>query len=427
MRKKYWIITVVLSVLLAMFITFEITYITMSELSRKKEASLASQYDSKCNELESSYEQYYTDLIEDRYDSPFMQKLAIIDYYYSLFYAGEIDEVELEECLANAYIDAVGDKFGAYYTADDFTSFMQESNGSLYGIGISAIYNKEHTAIEILTVFEGSPADKAGLNAGDVIVAVDGKRVSVENYYESVNSIKGEKGTSVNLTILRGEAEKDYSVIRDEIKIIAVTSHKYALDNTIGIIRISEFNENVPLDLKNELSKFIDEGINKIVFDLRNNPGGRLDAVVTALDYLLPEGDIVYVTDADGNVQRTYKSDTQCVKNVEFVVLVNENTASAGELFSAALRDYEMAKLVGVQTYGKGSMQTIYRLPDGSGISLTTNKYNPPSNVNYDKIGLVPDEVVELDEKLKDKNFYKIMDEEDNQLLIACRILGYNN
>ena len=388
-------------------------------------ANFSKQKDAEMNMLEESYKSYYEELIDDRYSSPFMEKLAYIDYYYSLYYAGEIDEEQLELYLANAYIEAAGDKFGAYYTADDFASFMQESNGSLYGIGVTAIYNKEHVGIEILTVIEDGPADKEGLLPGDVIIAVNGVRVTLEGYYESIDAIKGEKGTSVQITVLRDGNEINYTIIRDTIKIVAVTSHKYALDSSIGIIRISQFNETVPEDLKKELGSLMSEGIKKVVFDLRNNPGGRLDAVVSALDYLLPEGNIVYVTDANGTVTRTHKSDSICVTGVEFVVLVNEYTASAGELFSAALRDYGMAKLVGTQTYGKGSMQTIYRLPDGSGLSLTTNKYNPPSNINYDKVGLTPDTAVELDEELKNKNFYKITDEEDNQLRAACGILGY--
>ncbi|MBO5212051.1 MAG: PDZ domain-containing protein [Clostridia bacterium] len=434
MRKKSWIITTVISVLLAIFITFEVTYVIMAESRRQKEAELAKKYDEQYEQLENEFlsqydklDDYYATIAGDRYDSALMQKLAIIDYYYTLFYAGEINEDQLEAYIANAYIEGIGDKYGVYYTADEFKSIMQEtSSGTMYGIGVSVVYSSEYSAIEVLTVYEGSPAEKAGIMPGDIIIAVEGERVSKENYTESINKVKGEKGTNVNITVIRGGEELDFSITRDEVKIVAVTSHKYALDSSIGIIRIIEFAQTVPEDVKNAVEDFKSQGIKKIVFDIRNNPGGYLDSVVETLDYLLPEGPIVYITDANGKIVGMEASDASCVEGLEIAVLMNENSASAAELFAAALRDYEYATLVGTKTYGKGSMQTVYRLPDGSGLSLTTNKYNPPSNVNYDGVGLEPDIVIELDESLKDKNFYKITDEEDNQLLEACRAIGYN-
>ncbi|MBQ8162945.1 MAG: S41 family peptidase [Clostridia bacterium] len=435
MRKKSWIITTVISVLLAMFITFEVTYVIMAESRRQNEAELAEKYNDQYELLEEEFlsrydalDDYYATIVDNRYDSALMQKLAIIDYYYTLFYAGEIDDEQLETYISNAYIEGIGDTYGVYYTADEFKAIIQEtSSGTMYGIGVSVVYNSEHSGVEIITVYEGSPAEKVGVMPGDIIIKVNGVRVSKENYTESINNIKGEKGTQANITVLRDGQEIDFSITRDEVKIVAVSSHKYALDNSIGIIRITEFTTSVPSDVKSAIEAFKSEGITKVVFDLRNNPGGYLDSVVETLDYLLPQGVITYITDADGKIVKTHYSDAYCVEDVEFAVLVNDSSASAAELFTAALRDYELATIVGTTTYGKGSMQTIYRLPDGSGLSLTTNKYNPPSNVNYDGVGITPDITVELDESLNDKNFYKITDEEDNQLLEACRALGYNN
>ena len=156
--------------------------------------------------------------------------------------------------------------------------------------------------------------------------------------------------------------------------------------------------------------------------------GGTLDSVIEVLDYLLPGGDLCYVVGPDGKTQHTYKSDASCVdSSIKMAVLINGNTASAAELFTAALRDYNRASIVGVTSYGKGSMQTTYQLPNGTGLKLSTNTYNPPCNVNYNGVGITPHKEVELDEALKGKSLYKITDEEDNQLLEACRILGYNN
>lgn len=435
MQKKISIFWTVIICLFAILVTFMVTFLFMNSLKRQAEADLAESYKESLDELEDEYlaqfasiNEMYASLPDEIKSTELFMRLAYLDTYYRALYVGKIDEEKLTYYLASGYIQGVGDKYGEYYTADDLQSFMDQAYGKMYGIGVTAVYSPEYDAIEILSVTEGSPADKAGMLVGDIITHVEGERVSRDNYYASINKIKGDKGTQINLTIWRNGTELSISAIRDEIKITSVSYHKYALDSKIGIVRISEFNDGTTGQLKSALEALKTDGVSSIVFDMRNNPGGTLDSVIDILDYLLPEGDLCYVYGADGTRVATYKSDAnQFDSTMKMAVLINENTASAAELFTAALRDYNRATVVGVTSFGKGSMQTTYQLPNGEGIKLSTNTYNPPCDVNYNGIGITPSIVVELDEALKNKSFYKITDEEDNQLLEACRCLGYNN
>jgi carboxyl-terminal processing protease len=435
MQKKISIFWTVIICLFAILVTFMVTFLFMNSLKRQAEADLAESYKESLDELEDEYlaqfasiNEMYASLPDEIKSTELFMRLAYLDTYYRALYVGKIDEEKLTYYLASGYIQGVGDKYGEYYTADDLQSFMDQAYGKMYGIGVTAVYSPEYDAIEILSVTEGSPADKAGMLVGDIITHVEGERVSRDNYYASINKIKGDKGTQINLTIWRNGTELPISAIRDEIKITSVSYHKYALDSKIGIVRISEFNDGTTGQLKSALEALKADGVSSIVFDMRNNPGGTLDSVIDILDYLLPEGDLCYVYGADGTRVATYKSDAnQFDSTMKMAVLINENTASAAELFTAALRDYNRATVVGVTSFGKGSMQTTYQLPNGEGIKLSTNTYNPPCDVNYNGIGITPSIVVELDEALKNKSFYKITDEEDNQLLEACRCLGYNN
>lgn len=429
MQKRKSILITTFICLVCVLVTFGVTYIVMSEIRREAESALAQQYNESLDELEDTYEDvvsaYYA-LPENLRDSELFEKLAYVDMYYRELYYGEIDDEKLLYYLTSGYIEGAGDKYGAYYTADDYQAIIKDSQGKLFGIGVTVTYSKEHDAIEILSVNQGAPADKAGILVGDIITHVEGERVSLTNYNASIDKVRGEKGTSVNLTILRGSTEIAVTATRDEIEIVSISYHKYALDDKIGVIKISEFNDSTPAQFKSAIEALTNDGVTSLVFDVRNNPGGTVVSVIEMLDYLLPKGDLCYVLDADGNKVQTYTSDESFLsKDIKISVLINGSSASAAELFTAALRDYERATIVGVNSYGKGSMQTLYPLPDGGGIKLSTNIYNPPCDVNYNGVGIAPDIEVELDEALKDKNFYKITDEEDNQLRKACEAVGY--
>ena len=420
------ILVFVVSILLAILITFEVTFLILSGISNRKMDDLAKEY----NEiLEDKYGdmgvfksiiELYNSLPEDNRSAELYYKLAMIDYYYRNAYANEIDEDQLLYYVMNGYVVGAGDKYGEYYTADDFESITQESEGETVGIGVYVNYSQEYNAIKILSVMQDSPAHQAGIKAGDVVIKIEGESVSDLGYYVALDRVKGESGTSVTLTLIRDGKEITVSAVRKKVETETVFYHQYELDKTVGVIRILEFNNAVPEQFKKAVEDLKSKGVTSLVFDVRSNPGGTLTSVIEVLDYLLPEGDLAYVTDASGKILRTHKSDANYLKGIDsMAVLVNDNTASAAELFACALRDYDKAILVGTKTYGKGSMQTIYMLPDGTGLRLTTNKYNPPKSGNYDGIGLEPDITVELSDALSGKSSFEYTDSEDNQLMEA--------
>lgn len=430
MQKKISIFWTVIICLIAIVLTFEITFVIMSVNAKKAQYELAKSYKESIEQLTSSYEsinEMYNALPDEMKSHDLFKKLSYIDTYYRALYVGEIDEERLSYYLMSGYIQGIGDRYGEYYTANDIDSVFQEADGKLYGIGINVTYNEEHGAIEIISTVKDSPADKVGMQASDIIVAVGSLRVSEQTYYQAIDMIKGEKGTSVKLTVLRDGAELTFEPVRDEIKIVTVTGRKYSLDSKIGIVRITEFNNTTSQQLKETVTSLVNDGCTSIVFDVRHNPGGTLDGVIGSLDFLLPEGDLCYVRNAFGETIKTLKSDAECLDpNIKISVLINENTASAAELFAASLRDYKRATLVGKNTFGKGTMQSTYLLPNGEGLKLSTNTYNPPCDVNYDGTGVAPDVEIELNEDAKNKNFFKLTDAEDNQLLEACRKVGFD-
>lgn len=433
MQKKISVFWTVIIALVVMLITFNVTFLVMTEIRRDTEADLAQKYKDSLDAMEREYlakyasiNEMYSSLTPEQRNTGLFQRLSYIDIYYRTLYAGQIDEERLNYYLMRGYTAGTGDKYGEFYTADDLKSVFQQASGKLYGIGVTVTFNDEHSGIEILSVSPNGPADKAGMLIGDIVVAVEGQRVTLENYYEMLDKVKGNKGTSVSLTYLRAGQEHTISAIRDEITITTVSYSKYVSDSTIGFVRVSEFNGETPKQFRGAVEALIADGAKSLVFDMRNNPGGTLESVIEVLDYLLPEGDLCYIIGPDGTTEKICRSGASALDtSIEIAVLINENTASAAELFTSALRDYKRAKIVGTKSYGKGSMQTTYMLPDGAGLKLTTNTYNPPCNESYDGIGITPDRSVPLDEALKSKSFYKITQQEDNQLLEACYLLGY--
>ena len=296
---------------------------------------------------------------------------------------------------------------------------MADNAGEMQGIGVYVIY--QNNVIEIISVMPDSPALEAGLQPGDLVVAVEGVSVEELGYTTAVNKMKGEAGTVANFTILRDGVTRDYSIKRGYVNEQTVMSHVYSEDSTVGIVKIVSFDKKTPEQFKAACEELLSGGCTRLVFDVRYNPGGDLDAITAVLDYLLPEGPIVRIVDAEGK-EEVISSDAEEL-DVPMAVLVNGSTASAAELFSCALQDYGKADIVGTQTYGKGTMQTIIRLPDNTGLGISYRMYDPPYSDNYEGKGVTPDYEVELDESLADKNIYKITDAEDNQLKRAVEVL----
>lgn len=374
--------------------------------------------------------------------SKVVEKLEIVDEYFRNFYIGELNEEDLIDGIIAGYVAGTGDEYGAYYNAEDFSVFMSDLNAELVGVGINVIYNTEYGLIEILSVQPESPALEAGVQPGDLIYTVgeDKQLVAELGYYPTINALRGEVGTIAVFSVLRGNnytEEVEFRIPRAKIKEITVMSHVYELDDSVAVIKITGFDAGTPKQFKEALNELTDAGCDKLVVDLRYNPGGELESICEILDYILPDGGpIIHIVDGDGNeVEAKYSKDGHELK-LPMAVLVNGSTASAAELFTSAVKDYQKATIVGTTTYGKGCMQTtipLYSnwvkgtLYDGSAVSITYRMYDPPFSDNYHGIGIEPHVVVELDEALEGKNIYKITDEEDNQLRAAVATFYENN
>ncbi len=350
-------------------------------------------------------------------------KLALL---INLIENKSIKEYESEAVWNNIYrslIVSIGDTYGQYFTAEEYNSLLDSGDGNFVGIGVHASRDSDTNGIYLFGIIPDSPAEKAGLKKGDIIIKSEGIEASEKNYYSMLDSIRGEAGTSVELTVKRGGETIEFSVERAKVLSENVIYEK--LDNNIAYIKILSFaDERVSEEFIKIISKAQNEGCDKFIFDVRNNSGGYLTEICDVLDILLPEGPIINMVDNLGNVTKR-NSDANCI-NGEMVVLCNQQTASAAELFTAALRDYEKAEIVGKKTFGKGTMQSTIPLTDGTAFKISTAYYNPPNNESYDGVGIIPDYEVDLSEKWAN-NFYQMPNDQDDQLKKAIELLVSTN
>ncbi len=405
-RRKVPLYLTILLILLAVLLTFELTYVLVGNLYREK----------------------YNDLlISEEFDSELLAKLYSIMSIYDEYFIGEIDEDASIEAVLDAYVSA-NDKYGSYMTAEEYADMIADYNAELDGIGVHVVYNADYEAIEIVNVMPDSPALEAGLMSGDIIYAVEGELVSELGYYPAIYAVKGEQGTYVNLTILRDGELFDVSVMRDEITEQTVIYYVIEDEPSVGYIWILSFDNGTYSQFVEAVEYLEGEGCESLVLDVRNNPGGLLTSVQAVLDYILPDGGpIVRLVDKDGEEEVRYASDGHSL-DMELVVICNGSTASAGELFTSALQDYAStgeisATVIGVQTYGKGTVQQIMALSDGSALSISYKMYSPPYSDNYEGVGITPDVVVEPNEVLSSTNLFKVEYEDDNQLQYAVELL----
>lgn len=318
-------------------------------------------------------------------------KLTEIDQKVRQNYNGEIDEQELNDAIAEGYISGLGDPYAQYFTAEEYQEYLDSSAGVKVGVGITVGMDENDRAI-VRNVYSGSPAEAVGIKENDELVEVDGKAVSEVGIQAAAELLKGEIGQKVTLTVRRDEQELAFNMELKHFETISVTGE---IINNIGIIRITEFNNNTYEQFTTLLEDYQNQNVAGLVFDVRNNSGGTLEAVSRVLDVLLPTGTIVTAEYKDGSTEVLYTSDANDVK-LPMAVVANGGTASAAELFTAALRDYQKASFIGTQTYGKGIMQNTQKLTDGSAIRITVAKYNPPKSENFDGVGLTPDKEVTL-------------------------------
>ena len=393
-------------------------------------------------------------------DSEFPE-LDLIHALFEQLSVYDLDREVLMTAVLKAYAEATGDIYAAYYTPEELEAVTSDNQGEMQGIGVSVVNDVldiegfEYSVLTIISVFQGSPALQAGLRMGDHVYAVVDEKGETHTVHElgydnAISCIRGVSGTKASFIVLRPTSGGTYEQLtfeieRKQITTESVTGRVYEADPTIGIIKIAQFDLTTPTQFSATMDSLIEKGCRKFIFDVRYNPGGDLASIEAVLSTFLEKGDVMISTvykdgttesDKVAVVNRTgsyagcsvTKDDIGKYRGYEFAVLTNEYTASAAELFTSNLRDYELATLVGVTTYGKGCMQSMYDLSywgvEGA-LKLTTAWYLPPSGENYHDIGIVPDIEVVLDEVLIEEygNVYLIPDDKDPQLMAAVNAL----
>lgn len=349
-----------------------------------------------------------SDAIEEKLDTID----GLIDRFY--LYEDELDDEKLADGIYNGYMSALEDPYTVYYNEEETKQLNEYMSGTYYGIGAVLSQNMQTGVVTVSECLENSGAEESGLKPYDVIVEVDGTDISGMLLENIVTLIKGDDGTIVKLTVYR-EGEEDYLYFDIERREIESPTVDYeVLDNNIGYIDIAEFEEMTLKKFEEAYADLMSQNVKGLIIDLRDNPGGLLSVVCDMCEHFVPkDGLIVYTEDKYGNKEELF-ADTHDFCTVPLVVLVNENSASASEIFSGAVKSYGSGKIVGTTTYGKGVVQKVVSLSDGTSIKLTISKYYTPNGEDIHGVGITPDIEVELDEELKVLN--KIPHDKDTQL-----------
>lgn len=323
----------------------------------------------------------------------------------------EDDEQAKQDGIIKGYLEGLDDPYSVYYTQEEYASFMEDTEGEYVGVGVQVSQNADTKVITVVKVFDG-PAKDAGIQENDIITEVNGEDISTQDIDTVVDKIRGEEGTEVTISVYRASDAKDYEYTMPRQKVENPTVEYEMLDNNIGYVQVSSFYEVTAEQYIAAVEDLESQGMEGLIVDLRDNGGGLLDIAVEMLDYMLPAGKIVYTEDKDGNVTSEYNSDNEHQFTQPLAVLVNGYSASASEIFAGAIKDYEIGTLVGENTYGKGIVQRMFPLEDGSAIKLTIAKYFTPKGNDIHQVGIKPDVEVELDVDA----YRESKGEKDNQL-----------
>lgn len=398
-ERKYKIYKWIMIIALTIFITFMITSISLYTyfLNNPINANVSATSTSK--KIAGNLEKYR----------------EIIDKYY----LGEVDENKLEEGAIKGYIEGLGDPYTEYISKEDMEDYLNDTMGNFVGIGIYMVKNTTYDKIQVLSTIKDGPAEKAGIQAGDLIVSVDGITYTASDMTTAANNIKGEAGTKVNVEIQRENQIIKYELTREKVKVNPVEGK--VLENNIGYIQFSSFDETTAEDFKNKFEELNKKGIKSLIIDLRNNGGGIVDQALEIADYITDKDSVLLYEVDKTNKETVKKAQNDPIINMPIVILTNENTASASEILAGALKDLGKAKTVGTTTYGKGVIQQILRLSDGSGLKITIEEYQTPNRNKINKVGIEPDEKVELPDTVT--NIFNVKENEDIQLQKAIEML----
>lgn len=345
-------------------------------------------------------------------DSSHVQKIEYLEKMIDQEYLGEVDNAEMAEGIYAGLVYGLGDVYSRYYTADEYAQETASTDGAYAGIGVSIQKNK-NGGVQIAECYEGGPGAEAGLQTGDVITAINDTDVTDMELSDVVSLIRENKDNTIVLTVFRENEEKSREISVDVTDVELPSVFGEMLDKKTGYIQITQFTGVTPQQYKDMFAELKDKGMERLVIDLRDNPGGLLTSVCDILREILPEGLIVYTEDKYGNREEE-TCDGKHQLDMPLAVLVNENSASASEIFAGAVQDHEVGTIVGTTTYGKGVVQELRQLSDGSAVKLTVSNYYTPNGNSINKVGIKPDVEVKLASELLNKD--EITHEEDNQL-----------
>lgn len=347
-------------------------------------------------------------------------KLQQVQSLLERYFIGDIDEKKLEDAAASAMVDALGDQWSYYMTAEQFLSYKEYMTNSYVGIGITVQNREDRQGIDVVAVTDGGPAQEAGVLPGDIMVSVDGNSILGMDANDLTGVIRGEEGTAVKLTVKRGQEQLEYTIIRKKFQTPVATYQM--LEDKIGLITIENFDERCAEETIAAIEALVGQGAEALVFDVRNNPGGYKTEMLKILDYLLPEGPLFRSVDYQGREQVDY-SDASYL-DIPMAVVVNLRSYSAAEFFAAALDEYDAAVIVGEKTYGKGHFQNTFQLSDGSAVNLSVGKYTTPNGKSLVGVGLMPEVEVVVDNATAEKIAAGILDPaEDPQVIAAINAL----
>lgn len=409
--KKQNIYKIIMLVILAVTITFMLTTMVMY------------------NKFSKAYENNYSGIngsssSDNKGDLTEISLIKTLESFKTMLnqkYIGEIDEEKMLESAIKGYVEGLGDPYTEYLTKEEMSDFMEETNAEYVGIGVYLTENKTDNTILVVGVMKNSPALEAGMQEGDVITKVNDVAYTGENIDEAIKIMKGQEGTNVKVTILRDGKEIELDVQRKKINVEHVSSQM--LENNIAYVQIDSFDSGVAESFKNQITELRNGGATKIIIDVRSNGGGIVTEATEIAELFLEKGETILITKGKKDKEELTTSEKDpIIKDIPVVVLVNEGTASASEILAGALKDkYENTTIVGKTTYGKGVIQTLYNLSDGSGLKITTEEYYTPNHKKINKEGIKPDVEVDL---TKDANgYYETGIDKDAQLLKAIEIL----
>lgn len=361
-----------------------------------------------------------SDVSEMLEDKDVQAKVNEINTYIENYYYFDIDPEVQEESFYDGIMNGLDDPYSVYYTKEEYQDLLEDNSGEYFGVG--AVVTQDATMkVTVVRPIKGSPAEAAGVKADDVIVEVDGTEITDQELSLVVEMIRGEKGTTAHIKVYRPSEDKyiEFDIKRAEVENVSVDYRM--LDNKVGYISVTQFYENTPKEYKEAVENLEKQGAKGLIVDLRDNPGGLLNAVVEMCAYTLDGGNIVSTKDRDGKLTSSYDDNDAHSIDIPMVVLVNGNSASASEIFAGAMKDTDTAELVGTTTFGKGIVQSILPLSDGTAIKITVSKYFTPGGNDIHEIGIDPDYEVELQDRT---NAVNLDYEDDLQLHKAEEVIA---